>query len=176
MINFSFQDVLESIKVFWIIIKSLWWIWVIVLIIGLFPVIINWFFKWLEGRRLKKWLEEHKKLEDWKKLDGREFEKVVFTIYRNLGYKAKRRRDHGIDIIAIKDGKRIFIQCKQMDKVKPDHVRAFWGSIEGKIKKRKGEKGFFVTTGEFTEQSRGFVKDKPIELIDGLKLEKLANL
>jgi len=83
--------------------------------------------------------------------------------------------DRGIDIIAEKDGKKTFVQCKRMEKVIPDDVRAFWGSITDLIKKREGEGGIFVTTGSFTEESKEFVKDKPIELVDGLKLEKLAN-
>jgi len=164
----------ESIIVFWQIFKSTWQIWILIVGVGLFRILVEYFLRWFKEWKLKRWLEKHKKLEDWKKLEGREFEKVVATIYRNLGYKTKVRRDGGIDIIARKDGKRIFIQCKRMDKVVPDDVRAFWGSIQKQIEKGKGEGGVFVTTGSFTEGSKEFVKDKPIELIDGLKLEELT--
>jgi len=61
-----------------------------------------------------------------------------------------------------------------MGKVIPDNVRAFWGSIETQIKKGEAEKGFFVTTGNFSEGIEEWVRGKPIELINGLKLEKLA--
>lgn len=173
------ESIFEILGIFWLIIKSLWWVWALALSIGLLPVIINWFSKWfskwLEERRLKKWLEEHKTLEEWKKVDGRKFEEIVAIIFEKLGYKTKIRVDRGIDIIAEKDGKKTFIQCKRMDKVIPDDVRAFWGSIQKQIEKGKGEGGVFVTTGSFTEASKEFVKDKPIELIDGLKLEELAN-
>jgi len=168
-------DLYLKFKEFWPIIKIFLWVFVILLGIELFQIGFGYLTDWLEKRRIKKWFEKHKRLEDWKKLDGSEFEKVVATIYRNLGYKTKRRRNHGIDIIARKDGKRFFIQCKKMDKVIPDDVRAFWGSIQKQIEKGKGEGGVFVTTGSFTEGSKEFVKDKPIELIDGLKLEKLAS-
>jgi len=170
------ENIFEILKVFWLIIKSLWWVWVIAIGIGLLPRGFDYLAKWLKKGRVKKWLEEHKKLEDWKKLDGREFEKVVAAVYEKLGYKTKIRVDRGIDIIAEKDGKKTFIQCKRMDKVIPDDVRAFWGSITDLIKKGEGEKGFFVTTGNFTDESYDFVKGKPIELVDGLKLEELANL
>ena len=165
----------QFLDVFWFLLRDLWYLWLIVLLIGVAKPFFSFLSEWLEKRRTQKWLEEHKTLEDWKKLGGTEFEKVVAAIYKNLGYKTEKRRiDRGIDIVATKDGKRIFFQCKQMEKVIPDAVRAFWGSIEVEIRRGKGEKGLFVTTGNFTAGSHDFVKDKPIELIDGLKLEKLA--
>lgn len=173
MIGISF---LEIVKGFWIIIKSLWWIWALALSIGLFPVIINWFSKWLEERRLKKWLEKHKTLEEWKKIDDREFERITAIIFQKSGYKTKvvgGPGDRGIDIIAQKDGKRTFFQCKQKEKVPPRKILEFSGAL--KLRKRKeGEKAFFVTTGNFTEEGRMIAKEDSIELIDGLKLEKLA--
>jgi len=79
--------------------------------------------------------------------------------------------DKGIDVIAEKEGKRSYIQCKKMEKVSPHAIRDFYGAIVDNL--REGEKGFFVTIGEFTEEGKDFAKGKPIELIDGLKLEKL---
>jgi hypothetical protein len=48
--------------------------------------------------------------------------------------------------------------------------------------KRENKKGFFLllpvilvlVIGDFTAEGKECVKDKPIELVDGLKLEKLA--
>ncbi len=173
MIDTSFLEIIKGIWMY--VIKPFWWVWVIALGIGLLPRGLDYLSKWLEKRRTKKWLEEHKTLEEWKKVDGRKFEEIVAIIFEKLGYKTKIRVDRGIDIIAEKDGKKTFVQCKRMEKVIPDDVRAFWGSITDLIKKREGEGGIFVTTGSFTEESKEFVKDKPIELVDGLKLEKLAN-
>jgi len=163
---------------FWQVFKSLWFVGVIAIVVAVFPILINILVRKIEEIKWKRWLEKHKALEDWKKLggNGREFEKIVALIFKNSGYKTRvvgGAGDGGIDIKAEKDGKRFFIQCKQMDKVKPDDVRAFWGAIENKIKKGRAEKGFFVTTGIFTDTSEEFVKDKQIELVDGLKLEKL---
>jgi restriction system protein len=162
-------------KDFWPIIKIFLWVFVILLDIEFFQIGIDYLVDWIEQKRIKKWLEKHKTLEEWKKLEGREFEKIVAAIFRNLGYKVKITggpRDWGIDLIAIKEGKRYFIQCKNIEKVLPSQIREFYGSIVDQLK--QGEKGFFVTTGEFTEECKDFVHGKPIELIDGIKLEKLA--
>lgn len=167
-------DLYLKFKDFWPIIKIFLWVFVILLGIELFKRGFYYLEIWLKKRRTKKWLEEHKTLEEWEKVDGRKFEEIVAIIFEKLGYKTKIRVDRGIDIIAEKDGKKTFIQCKRMDKVIPDDVRAFWGSIQRQIEKGKGEGGVFVTTGSFTEGSKEFVKDKPIELIDGLELEELA--
>ncbi|XOA43044.1 MAG: restriction endonuclease [Candidatus Nealsonbacteria bacterium] len=168
-------DYAELIRIFWItFIKPFWWVWIIAIGIGLLPRGFDYLAKWLEKKRVKKWLKEHKTLEEWKKVDGRKFEEIVAIIFEKLGYKTKIRVDRGIDIIAEKDGKKTFVQCKRMERVIPNDVRAFWGSITDLIKKREGERGIFVTTGSFTEESKEFVKDKPIELVDGLKLENLA--
>lgn len=168
------ESIFEILEISWLIIKLLWWVWAIGLVIILAKIFFIWFKKWLDRKRTEKWLEEHKTLMEWKKVDGRKFEEIVAIIFEKLGYKTKIRVDRGIDIIAEKDGKKTFIQCKRMDKVIPDDVRAFWGSIQKQIERGKGEDGVFVTTGSFTEGSKEFVKDKPIELIDGLKLEELA--
>jgi len=158
------------------ILKSTWQIWIFILSFGLFFILVEYLFKWLEELKTKKWFKEHKTLEEWKKVDSRKFEKITAIIFKNLGYKTKvvgGARDWGIDIIAKKDGKRIFIQCKRMDKISPGAIREFYGSIVNRLK--EGEKGIFVTTGKFSEEGREFIRDKPIELIDGIKLEKLAS-
>ena len=163
---------------FWQVLKSTWQIWSLIFGLGLFIILVEYLFKWIEKWLDKRWFEKHKTLEEWKKLDHKKFEQITAIIFEKLGYKTKLiggAGDRGIDIIVTKGGKRTFIQCKRMDRVIPDDVRAFWGSIVNRINKGAGKKGFFVTTGSFTEESREFINDKPIELIDGLALEKLTN-
>lgn len=173
---FKIPPISEIIEVFWFsIIKPLWWFWVICLGIVLIELGFKYFLKWLQERKRIRWLKAHKTLEELKTLDPREFERIVTVIYKNLGYKTKLKggpKDRGIDIEITKDGKRHFIQCKKMDIVPPKFVREFYGSIVNHL--QEGEKGFLVTTGDFTEEGREFVKDKPIKLIAGLELEKLA--
>ncbi len=166
----------ESIRTFWtILIKPFWWFWVIVfgasVVISIAKSYIN---KWLD----KRWLKKHKRLIEWKTMNHKKFERIVAIIFEGLGYKTKvvgGSGDKGIDVVAYKDGKRFFIQCKRKDQVPPKEVREFAGSIHG-LNKEKGEKGFFVTTGEFTEDGKAFAKDNliEIELINGFELEKLA--
>lgn len=169
-------DYAELIRIFWItFIKPFWWFWV--LIFGV-PIVISiaklYISKWLD----KRWLKKHKRLIEWKTMNHKKFERIVAIIFEGFGYKTKvvgGSGDEGIDIIAYKDGKRFFIQCKRKDQVLPKEVREFAGSIRD-LNKEKGEKGFFVTTGEFTEEGKTFAKDNPIEieLINGFGLEKLA--
>ena len=168
----------EFFEPFWEITKSLWWLWAIVLGIELIKVFFekffDWFGKWLEKRKVKKWLEEHKTLEEWKKVDDKKFERITAVIFEKLGYKTKivgGPGDRGIDVIAEKEGKINYIQCKKMEKVSPHAIRDFYGAIVDKLK--EGERGFFITIGGFTEEGKAFAEGKPIELIDGLKLEKL---
>lgn len=165
----------ETIKTFWEIFKLLWWVWVLALGVILIELGFNYLAKFLEERRTKKWLEKHKTLEDWKKIDDKEFEKITAIIFQQLGYKTKvvgGPGDQGIDVVAKKEGKRYFIQCKQMDRVSPSMIRDFYGAIVDRLKEE--EKGFFVTTGEFTQEGKEFAKNKPIELINGLKLERMV--
>jgi len=48
---------LEAIKIFketsWEIIKSLWWMWGIILVFLLIEIFFQWFGKWLEKQRVK---------------------------------------------------------------------------------------------------------------------------
>lgn len=172
LINITFSDYLTMIKILfsfaWEMTKFLLPYALIILVTEVLTIIIK---NWID----RKWLEKHKRLMDWEKLNGGDFEKVVAGIYKNMGYSAKitgGTGDKGIDIIIRKNGKREFIQCKQKSVVPPKEVREFYGSIIDNLK--EGERGFLITTGEFTQEGRNFVKGKPIQLITGLELEKLV--
>lgn len=169
-------DYTELIRTLWItFIKPFWWFWVIIIgTLVVIPIAKSYISKWLD----KRWLKKHKRLIEWKMMNHKKFERIIAIIFEGLGYKTKvvgGPGDKGIDVIAYKDGKRFFIQCKRKDKVLPEEIREFHGSIQD-LNKEKGEKGFFVTTGEFTKDGKSFVKDSriEIELINGFGLEKLA--
>jgi len=171
--------VITFFNVLWQILKSTYQIWLLILVVVLLEILIERILGWIEDWKDKKWFEKHKKLIEWKKLDGKQFERITAIIFENLGFKVKvigGAGDRGIDIIAYKDGKKFYIQCKQKEQVSPKEIREFAGAIRD-LDKNKGEKGFFVTTGDFTEEGRLFARDNPIEieLINGLELEKLAN-
>jgi len=175
MFNISF---LEPIKSLWEVMKSLWYLWAIVAGIVGIKIFFNWLEVWLEKRRIKKWLEEHKALEDWREIGGIEFSRVTAAIYRNLGYKTTvtdGRGDEEIDIKGYKDGKRILFQCKNMEKAEPHDIRAFSDTLR-KQNFKEGEMGVFVTTGRFTKEGRRMAKEAaaPMELVNGIELVRLS--
>ncbi len=166
------QFFLGILKVMW----ALWPVWVFGLFLILYLNLVKYFLIWFEKWLNKRWLEKHKSLLEWRKLDHKKFEQITAIIFEKLGYKTEvigGAGDWGIDIITKKEGERHFIQCKQMDVVKPNYVREFYGSIVDQLK--EGEKGFLVTTGEFTQDGKEFAKTrkKPIELVNGFRLEKI---
>lgn len=167
-------DVIKIITTFWEVLNPLWFIWLTIFIVIVTHILIDVAFRKIKHQQRRKWLAQHKNLLAWRKIDGRVFEEVVAAIFENLGYKTKiigGAGDRGIDVIAEKDNKKIFIQCKQMEVVGPKHIREFIGALDD------GADGLLVTTGGFTAEGREAVsslKNKKITLIDGLKLEKLA--
>ncbi|HPZ75078.1 MAG TPA: restriction endonuclease [Candidatus Pacearchaeota archaeon] len=157
-------------ELMWQIITELWWLWLIVIGISLLSFSFDFLEGWLKKRTVRKWLEKHKTLEEWKKVDGKEFERITAAIFEKLGYKTKvvgGPGDRGIDVIGYKDGKKTIIQCKKRDVVSPKDILALKGAIN------EGEQGILVTTGRFTKEGKEIAKEKSIELIDGLKLENL---
>lgn len=102
------------------------------------------------------------------------FEDEIASMFDRLGYKTRVEggaNDGGIDIVAHKDGKKYFVQCKKFmtREVTPHDVRDFLGAITNI--NNPAEKGFFVTTGNFTLMAEKAAEGNPrIELIDGLKL------
>ncbi|MAT41389.1 MAG: hypothetical protein CL609_03535 [Anaerolineaceae bacterium] len=106
-----------------------------------------------------------------------EFEHLTAEIFRQLGYKAKVTRssgDEGIDVILEKDGIRSGIQCKRyQNSVGPAYIREFAGALDG----AGFSKGFFVTTGEFTQAAISAAKKSSAEivLVSGEKLGELRN-
>jgi restriction system protein len=107
-----------------------------------------------------------------------EFEHLVRELFGKLFSSAdaevkitQASRDGGVDAIAfdpdpIRGGKFV-IQAKRYNKVVPvSAVRDLYGTMiaEGAVK------GILVTTAHYGRDSREFVKDKPVTLIDGANL------
>ena len=102
------------------------------------------------------------------------FEEKIADMFSALGYRTEAvggANDGGVDVIAQKDGKKYYIQCKKFmtREVTPHDVRDFLGAITNV--NDPAEKGFFVTTGNFTLMAEKAAEGNPrIELIDGMKL------
>ncbi|MFA5161487.1 MAG: restriction endonuclease [Elusimicrobiales bacterium] len=112
------------------------------------------------------------------------FERLVLDVLLKMGYGGSladageavgRTGDGGIDGI-IKEDKLgldvIYVQAKRWDgSVGSKEIRDFVGALEGK----RANKGVFITTSAFTDESGEYVKTigKKVVLIDGAKLVEL---
>ena len=112
-----------------------------------------------------------------RKLKGKPFEYFCQRVLREAGFKKVEVRgrsgDGGIDGVGVLQVNHLVsfhvaFQCKgysEGNKVAPEHVRDFRGSIDG-----KADKGFLITSGHFTRGAKQeAVRDgaKAIDLIDG---------
>jgi restriction system protein len=103
-----------------------------------------------------------------------QFEQEMAEMFRGLGYDAQvvgGANDGGIDVVAHKDGRKYYIQCKKFmtREVTPHDVRDFLGAITNV--NNPAEKGYFITTNKFTLMAERAAEGNPrIELIDGIRL------
>lgn len=103
-----------------------------------------------------------------KQMDPYTFEKFVANLFSIIGYKCevtKRTGDGGKDIILRKEDELSLVECKRYNGTKvgrPDIQKFHSAIIEMNAKQ-----GFFVTTGEFTNQALECAKEKPIQVING---------
>jgi hypothetical protein len=105
------------------------------------------------------------------------FEKFVAHLFRQRGYQVKRRGgrgDHGVDLeMRQANGKKAVVQCKRYSSnVGPDVVRELFGVL---IHERAAH-AFLVTSADISASARQWASDKPMTLIDGEALLKLANV
>lgn len=119
-------------------------------------------------------IDEEKILYMLKGMTPARFEEEMARMFTALGYSTELNGgpgDGGIDIIAEKNGKRYFIQCKKFitREVTPHDVRDFLGAITNV--NNPAERGFFITTNKFTlAAERAAEGNGRIELIDGREL------
>lgn len=160
---------------------KLWWFWLLILIIGIIATVIQ------KKRKNNKYLvinEIHgnrKQLNKLRNLKPSEFEEYIAHLFSKLGFTTEKvggAYDGGIDVIAIKNNKKYYIQCKKFitSQVSVGSVRSFYGAL---VDHMANGKGYFITTNKFTLEAEKFAEGKPIELIDGqqlLKYIKMARL
>ena len=122
-------------------------------------------------------LDKTKDLADIKTLTWRDFEFLVSEYYRRKGYMVTEMGgaspDGGIDLIAQKNGAKLVIQCKHWKAYKVDVKIA--RELYGVMVDAAASGAVLITSGDFTQPTVDFVKDKPLELIDGPKLAKLIS-
>ncbi|MBI2184681.1 MAG: restriction endonuclease [Thaumarchaeota archaeon] len=111
------------------------------------------------------------------KLDGHGFEDLIEKLLIRMGFKTEGRKptaDGGIDIVAISEEPilkgRYIIQCKKWQSpVSVPVIRDLYGVVNAE----NANKGVLITTSNFTADAIEFARDKPIELIDGARLDEL---
>jgi len=108
-------------------------------------------------------------------LSGDQFEQLVKRIYFHLGYQTEvvgQSGDHGIDLLAQREGEVIAIQCKRWSNpVGEPIVRDFYGALMHS----KAERGQIIAADEFTEAAKSFAEGKPIQLVDIHALLEVIN-
>ncbi len=109
--------------------------------------------------------EQRRAIQWWKTLDGKQFEKELVGLLKQIGYDATLTPysgDGGVDIIVREATKRIVVQCKaHRNYISPGVVRELYGTMIHE----KADEGWLVTTSGFYSGARAFAHDKPIKLI-----------
>ena len=107
-------------------------------------------------------------------MSWREFEMMVGEFFRRRGFVASETRDGadgGVDLVLRKGSDKYFVQCKQWKayKVGVKPVRELYGVMAS----QSAAGGYFVTSGEYTNEARKFAEGLNIRLIDGPKLMRM---
>lgn len=109
-------------------------------------------------------------------MNWREFEQLVGELFRQQGYQVIETGGHGadggVDLVLLRDGERMLVQCKQWKalKVSVQVVRELYGVIAAE----GAHGGFVVTSGRFTSEARAFAEGLAVELIDGAALHAMV--
>ncbi|MFE4525761.1 restriction endonuclease [Cytobacillus firmus] len=119
-------------------------------------------------------MKDQTTLENLKQMHWHQFEAFIRQLYDFRGYEAALTPatcDGGKDIILLKDKVISIVECKRYNS--PKVTRPDIQKFHSAILDTKAQKGYFVTTGEFTKPAVAYCEDKPIELINGEQLVKL---
>ena len=124
--------------------------------------------------RKRKLLATQQGLQSIRALSWRQFEVLIAEIFRRKGYQVLENEhegpDGGIDIRLRKDGDLHLVQCKHWKKYKVGVaiIREMYGVMVAE----QAVSMTVVTSGMFTHDAVDFAADKPIDLIDGVALNK----
>jgi HJR/Mrr/RecB family endonuclease len=114
-------------------------------------------------------------------LEWRRFEQLVLWYFEKAGFNAKRSRvgaDGGVDILVSRPTEAkpfAFVQCKSWTarKVGVKEARELYGVMAA----AKIEKGYLITSGDFTKEAHEFAANKELKLVGGsYLLEKIKTL
>ncbi|HEX8311683.1 MAG TPA: restriction endonuclease [Chthoniobacteraceae bacterium] len=109
-------------------------------------------------------------------LSSAEFELLIGELHRRDGFEVELPvavgTDEDIDLVLERDFERTLVQCKhwKSQKVGAAAVRTFHEAMKASGSKR----GLLVTTGEFSREAVDYVAGRPLKLINGKTLGRLA--
>ncbi|MEN1969850.1 restriction endonuclease [Lentibacillus sp. N15] len=149
------------------------WLAIAIAVIGLmfFKRYLNKKIKLKEKEQRRIALERQGNLNYLKRMAPLAFESYVCDLFKQFGYEAyvtKSTGDGGKDIMIYQNNFFAIAECKRYTKSKvtrPDIQKFHSAMVDC-----NAERGYFVTTGEFTNQAITYVLDKSITLINGKKL------
>ncbi|MGA3143389.1 MAG: restriction endonuclease [Verrucomicrobiota bacterium] len=136
--------------------------------------ILRKFRRWEFRKRRKASDELRKQQEWWRGIDGRGFELGVAKVLLEKGYNVKHTGsswgDEGVDLVLVKDSKKIIIQCKaHKSYVSAGPVRELYGTLMH----QKADEAWLVVTSGFYIGARTFAYGKPIRLLTAWNLMNL---
>jgi len=140
-----------------------------ILALGIARVTVEWFVE----RRRKRRLADTR---DIMALTPSDFEAYVAYLLEETGYHVERTGgagDHGIDLLARRDGVTYVVQCKRHEQpIGPGTVREMIGAMTNAGVHR----GFLITTSEFTAGASQEARRAPykLDLVDGTRLVRWA--
>lgn len=117
------------------------------------------------------------KTRDIDSLGGHEFEDLIEQLLTKMGLRIHGRKAAaagGVDMVAHSDelitGGKLIIQCKRYSTaVEAAIVRDLFGVVHSE----SANKGVLITNSRFSQDAMRFAEGKPLELIDGDKLQDL---
>jgi len=117
-------------------------------------------------RAYREWIEKIRLPEYLKKMDPREFERLVCELFRKMGFEVEHTSysgDSGIDGYLRKDGNLSILQCKRVKgSVGEPVLRDLFGTMHA----TGAKEGVVVTTGNVSTKARNWAKDKPIRILE----------
>jgi len=117
-------------------------------------------------------LKQNPEVQTLNEMTWQQFELLVGKYFEEKGYTVRQLAqagpDGGVDLVAIKDGEKYLVQCKQWrsTSVGVKVVRELLGVITA----NGAVGGFVVASGQFTSSAKEFVQGRNIELIDGANI------
>jgi restriction system protein len=130
------------------------------------------FFAFLRTCIVKRKFNSLQNIERIRELSWRQFEAIVAEAFRRRGYKVEENAadgpDGGVDLLLEKCDAKYYVQCKRWKQIKVGvkPIRELYGVIAA----GGAAGGFFVASGEYTQDAREFARRCGIELIDGTAL------